>query len=70
MIVRYIKDPPYLVREKGKVDFAGLFFMALGLGALLVMLEKATRKTGSLRTSLTISPSWRVLVLSPLSGAN
>jgi len=36
---------------EGKLDFAGLFFMAIGLGALQVMLEKATRRTGFPRTS-------------------
>lgn len=44
LIVRFIEDPPYLVRETGKVDVAGLFFMAVGLGALQIMLEKGEQK--------------------------
>lgn len=44
LILRFIEDPPYLVREKGKVDLAGLFLMAIGLGALQVMLEKGDQK--------------------------
>ena len=27
LVIRFIKDPPYLVREKGKMDFAGLLFI-------------------------------------------
>jgi DHA2 family multidrug resistance protein len=44
LIMRYIKDPPYLVREKGKVDVLGLSLMAIGLGALQIMLEKGDQK--------------------------
>ena len=44
LIMQFIKDPPYLVREKGKLDFAGLFFMCFGLGALQIMLEKGNQK--------------------------
>jgi DHA2 family multidrug resistance protein len=40
LVLRFIKDPPYLVHEKGKIDFAGLLFMALGLGAFQIFLEK------------------------------
>jgi DHA2 family multidrug resistance protein len=40
LIMRLIEDPPYLVREKQKLDALGLFFMSVGLGALQVMLEK------------------------------
>ncbi len=40
MILRFIEDPHFLVREKGKVDAAGLFFMMCGLGALQIMLEQ------------------------------
>ncbi len=40
LVMRYIKDPPYLVKEKGKMDFAGLLFMAVGLGAFQIFLEK------------------------------
>ncbi|MCG6533479.1 MAG: DHA2 family efflux MFS transporter permease subunit [Syntrophales bacterium LBB04] len=44
LIMQFIKDPPYLIREKGKLDFAGLFFMAVGLGALQIMLERGNQK--------------------------
>jgi len=44
LIMRFIEDPPYLVREKGKIDVSGLFLVALGLGALQVMLEKGGQK--------------------------
>jgi DHA2 family multidrug resistance protein len=40
LVIKFIKDPPYLVREKGKMDIAGLLFMAFGLGAFQIMLEK------------------------------
>jgi len=44
MVTRFIQDPPYLVREKGKIDIMGLAFMAVGLGALQIMLEKGEQK--------------------------
>jgi DHA2 family multidrug resistance protein len=44
MVTRFIQDPPYLVREKGKIDVMGLAFMGLGLGALQIMLEKGEQK--------------------------
>ena len=44
LIMQFIKDPPYLVRERGKLDFAGLFFMSVGLGALQIMLERGERE--------------------------
>ena len=44
LIMKFIEDPPYLVREKGKLDLAGLFFMAVALGAIQIMLAKGNRK--------------------------
>ncbi len=44
LIMRFIEDPPYLVREKGSVDAVGLFLMAAGLGSLQIMLEKGDQK--------------------------
>lgn len=44
MIMRYIQDPDFLVREKGKVDGSGLFFMMCGLGALQIMLEQGEQR--------------------------
>ncbi len=44
LVQRYLYDPPYLKREKGKIDFSGLFFLIAGLGALQLMLEKGEQK--------------------------
>ena len=44
LIARFIEDPPYLVREKGRIDLSGLALMAIGLGALQLMLEKGQEK--------------------------
>ena len=44
MILRFIKDPHFLVREKGVVDIQGLFFMTCGLGALQIMLEQGEQR--------------------------
>ncbi|MDA8168985.1 MAG: DHA2 family efflux MFS transporter permease subunit [Nitrospiraceae bacterium] len=44
LISRFLHDPPYLKREKGKVDFPGLFFLVAGLGALQLLLEKGDQK--------------------------
>ncbi len=40
LAARFIHDPSYLVREKGRVDFSGLMLLIIGLGALQLMLEK------------------------------
>jgi DHA2 family multidrug resistance protein len=44
LISRFLHDPPYLKREKGKIDFQGVGFLVLGLGALQLMLEKGETK--------------------------
>ena len=44
LIMRFIEDPPYLVREKGSLDFPGIGFLAIGLGALQIMLEKGQQR--------------------------
>jgi len=44
MLMRFIEDPPYIVRDKGKVDLCGLLLMTVGLGALQIMLEKGQQK--------------------------
>lgn len=44
MVMRYIKDPPYLVREKGRIDVLGLGLMTLGLGGLQILLERGERE--------------------------
>jgi len=37
---RFVEDPPYLVRQHGRIDWTGLAAMSVGLGALQLMLEK------------------------------
>ncbi len=44
LVSRYIQDPPYLVREKGRIDWLGVGLLAVGLGALQVMLERGEQK--------------------------
>jgi DHA2 family multidrug resistance protein len=44
LVIKFIEDPPYLVREKGKLDFMGLFCMMVGLGSFQIMLEKGEQK--------------------------
>ncbi|HZD03420.1 MAG TPA: MDR family MFS transporter [Longimicrobiales bacterium] len=43
LVTRFIHDPPYLVREKGRVDWVGIGLLALGLGSLQLMLEQGER---------------------------
>jgi MFS transporter, DHA2 family, multidrug resistance protein len=44
LVSRFLHDPPYLKREKGKIDLQGVGFLVLGLGALQLMLEKGEIK--------------------------
>ncbi|HVO34316.1 MAG TPA: DHA2 family efflux MFS transporter permease subunit [Gemmatimonadales bacterium] len=44
LVTRFVEDPPYLVREKGRIDWAGLGAMTIGLGAFQLMLEKGQDK--------------------------
>jgi DHA2 family multidrug resistance protein len=44
LTVKYIRDPEYLTRSKGKVDALGLALMVVGLGALQIMLEEGQQK--------------------------
>src|SRR6266699_518314 len=44
LVQRFIADPPYLLRERGRVDVPGIALLALGLGALQFMLEEGQRK--------------------------
>lgn len=43
LVTRFIEDPPYLVREKGEIDFLGLGLLIIGLGSLQLMLEEGER---------------------------
>jgi len=44
MVMRFVEDPPYLVREKGHIDWTGLTAMTAGLGAFQLLLEKGQDK--------------------------
>ena len=44
LVSRFIHDPPYLKREKGRIDWEGLAALTIGLGALQLMLEKGQDK--------------------------
>jgi DHA2 family multidrug resistance protein len=39
----FIKDPEYIKRPEGKVDYASFLFIAMGLGSLEVMLNRGER---------------------------
>ena len=41
---RFVFDPPYITRAKGRVDLWGIGFLALGLGTLQVTLDTGERK--------------------------
>ncbi|MCC7195506.1 MAG: DHA2 family efflux MFS transporter permease subunit [Gemmatimonadaceae bacterium] len=43
MVMRFIQDPPYLVRVKGHIDWGGLALLTMGLGALQLMLENGEK---------------------------
>jgi DHA2 family multidrug resistance protein len=43
LISRFVHDPPYLVRDRGSIDWPGLGLMTLGLGSLQLMLEQGER---------------------------
>ncbi len=44
LVMRFVDDPPYLVRQKGQIDWTGLMAMTIGLGAFQLMLEKGQDK--------------------------
>jgi MFS transporter, DHA2 family, multidrug resistance protein len=43
LILRFIEDPPYLVRTRGNIDWFGVGTMAIGLGALQLMLAEGQK---------------------------
>lgn len=43
MVYFFIVNPPYMERIRVKVDYWGLFFLAVGLGCLQVVLDKGQR---------------------------
>jgi len=44
MNIIVIKDPPYMQRQKMKIDYWGLFFLSVGLGSLQFVLDKGERE--------------------------
>ena len=44
MMSRFVFDPPYIKRLGGRVDLWGMGFLALGIGALQVVLDTGQRK--------------------------
>jgi len=44
LIWMFIQDPPYLKRIRARIDYAGLFLIAAGLGCLQVVLDKGQRE--------------------------
>ena len=44
MMQRFVFDPPYIKRAKGRIDLWGIGFLALGLGTLQVVLDTGQRK--------------------------
>jgi len=43
LVQKFVSDPHYLVRDKGRIDWLGLGFMITGLGAIQLMLEEGAR---------------------------
>ncbi len=44
LVSRFIHDPPYLVREKGRIDWTGLALLTVGVGSMQLMLEQGERE--------------------------
>ena len=44
MMNRFVYDPPYIQRARGRIDLWGIGFLALGVGALQVVLDTGQRK--------------------------
>jgi DHA2 family multidrug resistance protein len=42
LVQRFVHDPPYLVRDKGSIDWLGVGLLVGGLGAIQLMLEEGT----------------------------
>jgi DHA2 family multidrug resistance protein len=43
MVVLFIVDPPYMVRMRMKIDYWGLFLLAIGIGCLQIVLDRGQR---------------------------
>jgi len=44
MMNRFVYDPPYIKRTRGRIDLWGIGFLALGVGALQIVLDTGQRK--------------------------
>jgi DHA2 family multidrug resistance protein len=44
LVMLFIVDPPYMERIKMRIDYGGLFLMAIGLGCLQIVLDKGQRE--------------------------
>src|SRR3989338_704673 len=65
MTMFFIYDPPYLRKARGKIDYFGLGFLALGLGCLQIVLDKGEREdwfTSNFIISLSIIASLSLIV--------
>jgi DHA2 family multidrug resistance protein len=54
LVYRMIEDPAYISRNVGKslrIDYIGFGLLALGVGALQILLDKDRKTTGSAQTS-------------------
>ncbi len=65
MVSVFIEDPDFLIREKSKIDFLGLLFMAIGFGAFQIFLADGENKnwfTSSYITDLAIIASVSIIL--------
>lgn len=44
MITFFIIDPPYMKRQRMRIDYWGLFFLTVGIGCVQIMLDKGQRE--------------------------
>ncbi len=44
LVSRFIEDPPYLKRDRGAIDWAGLTLLVVGLGAFQLMIAEGERE--------------------------
>jgi DHA2 family multidrug resistance protein len=73
LVTRFIHDPPYLIRDRGYIDWTGLGLLVAGLGALQLMLEDGQKndwfqsgyivRLAALATVSLVSFVWRELTI-------
>jgi DHA2 family multidrug resistance protein len=44
MIAFFITDPPYMKKQRMRIDYWGLFFLTVGIGCVQIMLDKGQRE--------------------------